>query len=46
MFDLKEGFQIVFGFAIVGVIACVMGVSWLSYQAMGWLIEWLHILNK
>lgn len=44
--DLKEGLDILIGFAIIGVIACVSGAVWLSYQAIVWLGEWLHILAQ
>ena len=44
--DLKEGLNILIGFAFIGVSACVSGAVWLSYQAIVWLGEWLHILAK
>lgn len=44
--DLKEGLKILIRFAIIGVIACVSGAVWLSYQAIVWLGEWLHILAQ
>ena len=44
MFDLKEGFKIVFAFAIIGMISVVSIGLWLSYEAIVWLGEWLHIL--
>lgn len=44
MFDLKEGFKVVFAFAIIGMIAVASIGMWLSYEAIVWLGEWLHIL--
>ncbi|AGJ71429.1 hypothetical protein Lw1_gp020 [Escherichia phage Lw1] len=44
MFDLKEGFKVVFAFAIIGMISVVSIGLWLSYEAIVWLGEWLRIL--
>ncbi|ADJ55323.1 hypothetical protein RB16p019 [Escherichia phage RB16] len=44
MFDLKEGFKVVFVFAIIGMISVVSIGLWLSYEAIVWLGEWLRIL--
>lgn len=44
MFDFKEGFRVIYTLAIVGMVAIASIGIWLSYQAIVWLGEWLHIL--
>lgn len=44
MFDFKEGFRVIYTLAVVGMTAILSVGLWLSYQAIVWLGEWLHIL--